>query len=199
MFKDARARRAWSLYFLKAEAVLSPLQESVRRELLEDLKTHVQDILANEPGTGGEYERLTAALDRVGDPKEFLAPLLAEAVFKIPPQHGSFGMAYRTIKLYGARGGAYLMRAMGLVFAGALGIATALAAINSLIRPEHAGVFKIGHDEYQIRILGLGASTGEQLLAPWVAVALIAVGALLLYWTTVRVRRMLLELIASVG
>jgi hypothetical protein len=197
MFNDARARRAWNLYFLKAEAVLSPLASSVRKELIDDLKAHVQDILANEASAGDEFARLTAALDRVGNPKEFLAPLLADAVFRAPAQNGSLGMAYRTLTLYAARGTSYLLRTIGLVLTTTAGFAVALAALNSLFRPDRAGLFLLDNDEYQLRVLGLGASGGEQLLAPWMAVGLIVLGLALLAWSARRTRRMLMELIAS--
>ena len=197
MFKDTRARRAWNLYFLKAEAVLSPLSAPVRRELIDDLKSHARDILTNDASEGDEFARVSAALDRVGNPKEFLAPLLAEAVFRAPAQHGSFGMAYRTLSLYAARGTSYLLRAIGLVLTAAAGLAIGLAALNSLFRPDRAGLFLLDRDEYQLRVLGLSATGGEQLLAPWIAVALIALGLALLVWSARRTRRMLMELIAS--
>ncbi|MBP6013450.1 MAG: hypothetical protein KBA31_14590 [Alphaproteobacteria bacterium] len=197
MFKDARARRAWRLYFLKAEAVLTPLAASVRIELIDDLKSHVRDILENETSTVDEFARLTAALDRVGSPKEFLAPLLADAVFRAPAKHGSLSMAYRTLRLNAARGTSYLMRTIGLVLTGAAGLAVGLAALNSLFRPDRAGLFLLDNDEYQLRVLGLGASSGEQVLVPWMAIALIAIGLALIAWSARRTRRMLMELIAS--
>ena len=152
---------------------------------------------SNEKIAGDEFARLQAALDRVGNPKEFLAPLLADAVFKSPPQHGSFAMTYRTLSLYASRGTSYLLRTLGLMFAAASGLIIALAALNSLLRPDHAGLFRIGEDEYQVRVMGFGDMGGEQLLAPWMAIVLIAIGATLLWWTARRVRRMLLELIAQ--
>jgi len=197
MFKDGRARRAWRLYFLRAEAILSPLTPSVRRELLDDLKAHVHDILANEQIAGDELTRLNAALARVGNPKEFLSPLLADAIFRAPPQGGGVAMAYRTLTLYAARGTTYLARAIGLVFAAAAGLMIALAALNSLFRPERAGLFLLRDDEFQVRIMGFGDAAGQQLLAPWMAVLAIAAGTLLVAWTVRRTRGMLMELIAS--
>lgn len=163
MFKDARARRAWLLYFLRAEAVLSPLAGPVRRELIADLKAHVQDVLANERLEGDELQRLNAALARVGNPKEFLAPLVAEAVFRAPPRYGDTGMAMRTLSLYAARGTSYFLRATGLVLAAAGGACVALASLNSFLRPASAGLFLVGADEYSLRLLGLGERSGEQL------------------------------------
>ena len=138
MFKDARARRAWRLYFLRAEAVLSPLSATVRRELIGDLKAHVEDILANESLDGDEAARLGAALGRVGNPKEFLAPLLAEAVFRAPVQHGSLGMTYRMLALYAGRGTAYFLRTFGLIIAAAAGGAIALGLALVAWTARHA-------------------------------------------------------------
>lgn len=197
MFKDARARRAWSLYFLKAEAVLSPLSASVRRELVDDLKSHALDILANGASEGEEFARVTAALDRVGNPKEFLAPLLVDAVFRAPAQNGNLSMFYQTLRLYAARGTLNLLRALGLVAVGATGLAVSIAALNSLLRPDRAGLFLQGSDEYQLRVLGIGAYDGEQLLAPWMAVAMIVISFALVAWSARGARRMLTELIAS--
>lgn len=197
MFKDARARRAWLLYFLKAEAVLSPLAGPVRRELIQDLKAHVQDLLANEQLRGDELERLNAAFARVGNPKEFLAPLVAEAVFRAPPRYGDAAMVVRTLSLYAARGTAYLVRATGLVLTATLGVCVTLASLNSLLRPASAGLFLVGDDEYSLRLFGLGASDGRQLLEPWAAVLLVVVGIAVVAWSLSRARRMLLELVAD--
>lgn len=197
MFEDSGARRAWRLYFLRAEAVLSPLSATIRQELIEDLKSHVREILAIEPNEGDELTRLKAALARVGEPREFLAPLLADAVFRAPPQTGSLKMAYNTLTLYAARGTTYALRALALVVVAAMGTAVGLAALNSLLRPDRAGLFATDADTYQLRILGLSPGTGDQLLAPWMALLLIIIGAALVVWTAARVRKMLLELIAA--
>ena len=106
-------------------------------------------------------------------------------------------MAYRTVTLYAGRGTAYFLRALGLVVTAVAGGAVALAALNSLLRPDRAGLFQTGADDYQLRILGFGPGTGEQLLAPWMAVALVALGLALGAWTVRRARKMLLELIAG--
>ena len=197
MFKDARARRAWSLYFLKAEAVLSPLSAGVRRELIADLKAHVADILANEPLAGDELARLNAALERVGNPKEFLAPLVVDAVFKAPPTFGGLGMTLRTMSLYAERGTTYFLRAFGLFLVAAAGFCLSLASLNSLFRPHSAGLFQLGGDELQLRVLGLGTTGGHQLLEPWMAALLILIGIALIVFAVRRARHMLLELIAQ--
>jgi hypothetical protein len=197
MFKDARAKRAWLLYFLRAEAVLSPLAPAVRRELIDDLKTHVRDILANEPATGDELSRLNAAFDRIGNPKEYLAPLLADAVFRTPPRFSSVGMTARTLLLYAASGAGYAVQTLWLTLTGMLGFCLALASLNSLARPDRAGLFLIAPDEYQLRLLGIGQTAGQQLLEPWLAILLIIAGAALVTIAARGARRVLFKLIAQ--
>ena len=197
MFTDTRAQRAWNLYFLRAEAVLSPLSASVRRELIADLRAHVRDILSHEPLEGDEFTRLSTALERVGNPKEFLAPLVADAVFKAEPAIGNFAMTARTLSLYAAHGTTYALRALALVLAAAAGFGVALTSAIRLFRPESAGLFQLGVDDFQLRILGLGATGGQQLLEPWMAALLIFAGIGLVVFATRRTHRMLLELIAQ--
>jgi hypothetical protein len=105
-------------------------------------------------------------------------------------------MTYRTLTLYAGRGTAYLMRSLGLVLAASIATAVGLAALNSLLRPGNAGLFLVEPDTYQLRVLGLSPGTGEQLLAPWIAVMLILLSVGALAWAARRARRMLLELIA---
>jgi hypothetical protein len=199
MFKDARAKRAWLLYFLRAEAVLSPLAGSIRRDLIADLKAHVQDVLANEGLEGDELQRLNTALKRVGEPKEFLAPLVADAVFRAPPRYSDAGMAIRTMSLYAARGATYFARTAGLILSAAAGTCVALAALNSLLRPDKAGLFRVGEDEYSLHVLGLGQSEGHQLLEPWSAALLIVIGIAAVAWSVRRARQMLLDLVLETG
>lgn len=198
MFKDYRARRAWGIYFLKAEAVLAPLEAAVRRELIEDLKSHVTEILNHSTGDEDEFVRVTAALNRVGEPREFLAPLVADAIFRQPPKYRNFGVVFHAVALYATRGTSYLIRAIALTLVAALSAFLTIAAFNSLLRPDKAGIFRIGEDDIQVRILGLGGATGEQLLVPWISVLIIALGMAVLTWCAGRVKRILLQLIAEV-
>lgn len=108
-------------------------------------------------------------------------------------------MTLRTFSLYAARGTTYSLRALGLVLVAAAGFCIALASLNSLFRPQSAGLFQLGGDEVQLRLLGLGATGGQQLLEPWMAALLILAGGMLIVFAVRRARRMLLELIAQVA
>ncbi|MBS0984544.1 hypothetical protein [Gluconobacter cerinus] len=64
-FTDPAANRLWEDYFVRVN------------RLLTDLEAHVADsLIANAQGT--EMERLQSALARLGQPEEYLRPLLAD-------------------------------------------------------------------------------------------------------------------------
>lgn len=95
-FNDPRSRRAWRLFKLRTELMLSSLAHGVRKELLQDLCSHVQDAISENDGAADEFERVTAALNDIGDPKDFLEPLIADAVFRSNEGRLSLGPIIRT-------------------------------------------------------------------------------------------------------
>jgi hypothetical protein len=75
-FSDQAARRRWDSYFDNVDRVLSRgLAEAA--ELRSDLATHVIDSMAAAP-SGSELDRLNVALSRLGEPIDYLRPLLAD-------------------------------------------------------------------------------------------------------------------------
>src|SRR5687767_14533852 len=96
MFSEPKARRAWRHYRLRVELMLSSVSLGVRRELLDDLARHVRDLVDHGQDGASEFERLQAALERMGDPREFLTPLIGEAIFRDPRDVG-FRQAGRTV------------------------------------------------------------------------------------------------------
>ena len=57
MFSDARARRAVARFRMRATLMLSAVSPAVRRELIEDLDAHIQDLAAGMPDQGGESNK----------------------------------------------------------------------------------------------------------------------------------------------
>lgn len=176
MFSDPRARRAVARFRTRAKLMLSAVSPSVRRELIDDLDAHIQELVAGMPGPDSEFERVRAALDRMGDPREFLAPLVGEAIFRDPPRDFGIGQA-RSALAYGLKRGSRLTRqAVSIVLAGVFAALALLVSLGSLLLPENIGVFLTDPDTIQVRLLG--GEGGEPLFAPWLAIALLGVGIL---------------------
>jgi hypothetical protein len=195
MFNDPRARRAWRHFRLRVELMLSSVSAGVRRELLDDLGAHVREMVERGPKDVGEFERLQAALGRIGHPREFLAPLLGEAIFRDPSRDIGFGGAGRAVLSLLSRGWHFAWRSALVLFAAVLGAVMLVLAVGSLIDPTAVGLFRVGSDDIQLRILG--GEGGVPLAGSWLVVGLLALaaGSIAIAWRGAR--RLVLEILVN--
>jgi hypothetical protein len=195
MFDDPRARRAWRHFRLRVELMLSSVSSGVRRELLDDLAAHVRDRVAHDRDGAGEHERLKAALDRMGDPREFLAPLIGEAIFRDPRRDLGFGQAGRALLSLLSRGWLLAWRSAAVLFAALLSALAVLVAAGSLLEPAAVGLFQLGPDEFQLRLLG--GRGGTPFLAPWLAIGLLALAAASMAMAWRQARRLVVKILTT--
>lgn len=173
MFKDPAARRAWRHFRLRAEMMLGSVSPKVRRELIDELAMHVRDIVEHSP-EGDEAERVNAALARVGDPLDFLTPLVGEAVLRQPHQNVGASQAWRVIFVTAANGSALAASAVWIAVMALFAAMMLLVSLGSLVRPENIGLFLIGADDYQLRLLG--GVGGTPVFAPWLGLMMLCAG-----------------------
>jgi hypothetical protein len=175
--------------------MLSSVSGGVRRELLDDLGTHVRDLVAHGRDGAGEYERLRAALERIGDPREFLAPLVGEAIFRDPCRDAGFGQTGRAMLSLLSRGWRFAWRSASTLLAGLLGALATLVAFGSLLRPQAVGLFRLGPDDFGLRLLG--GQGGVPLFTPWFAIGLLALAAVSIAFAWRQARRLVLEILMN--
>jgi hypothetical protein len=195
MFTEPKARRAWRRFRLRVELMLSSVSGGVRRELLDDLAAHVRDLVAHAPNDAGECERLQAALERIGDPREFLAPLVGEAIFRDPGRDVGFGQAGRALLSLLSRGCRFAWRSASILLAVFVGGLAILVAIGSLLDPEAVGLFRLGRDEIQLRLLG--GHGGTPLFSPGLAIFLLMLAAVAMALAWRQARRLVLEILVK--
>ncbi|HWT11663.1 MAG TPA: hypothetical protein VN231_02830 [Allosphingosinicella sp.] len=195
MFSEPKARGAWRQFRFRVELMLSSVSGGVRRELLEDLATHVRELVALGPDGASEYERLRGALERMGDPREFLAPLVGEAIFRDPPRDVGFGQAGRVLLSLLSRGWRLAWRSASALLAALLGALAGLVAFGSLLDPRAVGLFRLGPDDIHLRLLG--GQGGVPLFAPWFAIGLLALAAASMAFAWRQSRRLILEILTN--
>jgi hypothetical protein len=176
---DPRARVRWRAFEKRARLALMDVPASMRRSLLSDLEAHVTEALTREQPGVSEHELIERVLTRIGDPVRFLRPLLEET---------SRSTAARSQRRW----------PLAKMAAALLSAAGAIALIgfggNALSCPGGVGLFQLGSDEFQIRLL-CGPQEGNPIGAPWLAIACMVMGALLAgwcWWCVLRVRVALL-------
>ena len=195
MFSEPKARRAWRHYRLRVDLMLSSVSRGVRRELLDDLARHVRDLVDHGHDGASEFERLQAALNRMGDPREFLAPLIGEAIFRDPRRDVGFGQAGRATLALLSRGWRLAWRSALTLVAALLATIAALIAFGSLLEPDAVGLFRLGPDDIQLRLLG--SQGGVPLFTPWFAVGLLALSAASISVAWWQARKLVLEILMN--
>jgi len=195
MFTDRKARRAWRYFRLRVELMLSSVSRSVRRELLEDLAAHVREMVTDGPEGADEYERLQAALHRMGDPRDFLAPLIGDAILRDPGRDVGLAQRGRAILSLLARGSRVTWRSASTVIAAVLSALAMFIAFGSLLHPEAVGLFRLGPDDIQLRLLG--SSGGVPMFTPWFAIGLIALSAALMVFAWRQARTLVLMIMMN--
>jgi hypothetical protein len=197
MFSEPKARRAWRQFRFRADLMLSSVSAGVRRELLEELAAHVRDLVANDHGGVSEYDKLRTALERIGDPREFLTPLIGDAIFRAPSRDVGLPQAARAMLSLLSRGWRLGWRAASALLAALVGGLATLVGVGSLIDPAAVGLFQTGPDDFHLRLLG--GQGGTPLLAPWFAIALLALAAMSMAFAWRQARRLILEVLMNGG
>ena len=80
-FRDPLTVRLWRAYFTDAARAVRRLPAAQRGELLRELQSHLLASLADDPAER-EPERLMNAIDRLGAPGDYLAPLVADRLLE---------------------------------------------------------------------------------------------------------------------
>jgi len=175
---DNGARRLLALHHLRIRHLLSAVPRKVRRELETELDEHLFEIYEHTPGQT-EIERLQASFRRLGDPRDFLTPLIGAALFNRAAEPRG---AWALLGNLAAMAQAGLRNAGLLVLNAVIGLTGAglvFFALAVFLRPGMAGVFPEG-DGVQVRIFGW-PTDDVSVLPIWGAVLIGLAGAGLLY------------------
>ena len=85
--------------------------------------------------------------------------------------------------------------AFGIDTACLLAAIAALIAVGSLLEPESVGLFRLGPDDIQLRLLG--SRGGVPLFTPWFAVGLLALSAASIAVAWRQARKLVLEILMN--
>lgn len=139
-----------------------------------------------------ERSRLKAALARVGDPEEFLAPLVA-----IADTSNGTRARIRRLVFYLTRSTAFLVSTLALTLVLVFGLAVLGASLASLFDPSRFGVFSLGDDKIRIgTTAGLQVGSYRQVLSPLTASLFAMVSCTAIVGVLIAIRMLVLRLLA---
>ena len=179
-FEEELSRRLWDNYIDRIESALTPLRPAVRREIVQELKTHLLDSIHHDD-VEREPERVLNATEKLGRPEEYLEPIVTDRII----EEGA--TTYHP--LWVAKGlGRVLARGLkngflGLVFGIGYLVAlliTSLAFIKPFY-PEHVGLFydpTVGIEKFAFGVLDQTEGMTE-VLGYWMIPVSLILGLLL--------------------
>lgn len=182
-FSDPAAKARWDDYNARVTRLVERAgSEAAGLDL--DLRSHLAESFAAETGT--EAERLERAITRLGDPADYLRPLLSDALIArggetYDPLTISRGLyhALRSGSARALRGGLF-----------ALGYAVlAILAVMSVLKPFFADSIGLVRGADGSLTFGITGAGGEELLGFWSIPLTLALCALLYVLLTRRLRR----------
>lgn len=176
-FADPAARHRWNTYFSEVDDLLSRAGADAA-ELRDDLEAHVADSMAASSG-GSEMERLDAALSRLGQPIDYLRPLLADELIErgtrtYSPVTIARGISY-AVMAGSSRAATALIFGIGYL---SLAIFTGMAVLKPLWG-EHVGVFRNPDGTISAGIVA--RTDGARELLGWWSIPIALLLAALLY------------------
>lgn len=176
-FADPAARLRWDAYFADVSRSLARAGADAA-ELRGDLEAHVADSMAAASG-GSELARLDLALSRLGQPADYLRPLLADQMI----ERGT--RTYSPVTIARGLSHSVLAGSRRTVIALGFGLGYLLLAIfagMAIVKPlwgEHVGVFRNADGTVSAGIVARG--DGAQELLGWWSIPIALLLAAVLY------------------
>lgn len=165
---DAAARAAFADYFAKVDRLLAPLPDSDAADVRRELELHALDAVA-----AGESAK--DALERLGEPEDFLPDLVAEKLRSRAAQSFLPGHVFRALAISASTSvtGFLLSSLAGLGYA--IALLALLMGVMHLIDPASAGIYRMPDGQ---TLIGFGKSPEDvDMLGNWFSPVAFAVAA----------------------
>jgi hypothetical protein len=167
LFTEADAVTLWDSYCDQVLKASRPLNEHDRQALLLEIKDHVYTSFQHQQGPR-ETARLTAAIEKIGDPGEFVRPmmtdlLIADAARTMNPRSVISGLYFNFSPGIKAFISSLLFGTGYLLSLGFL-----MVAIIKPFTPERVGLFAYAKGGYTLGILDTIPAGTTELLGYWV-------------------------------
>jgi len=138
--KDRVALKIWNNYFKKADQLLKPLDSENKIDILSELKGHLFEKITAE-GNDITPEKMIDAIEAIGEPEEFLKPLIADKLLLDAANSLNPKRVWLSL-VYNLKVSAKKATISGVFFIGYLLIIVFLAMVLSkLFIPDNVGLF----------------------------------------------------------
>ncbi len=164
-FSDNVTKKIWHQYFRRVQRLSKPLDPAQQQELILEISDHLFESFNREQGPN-EAERLLNAIDKMGDPEEYIKPMVGDRLLF----SASRTMNPKTIinsLYYNISGGIKqfllsLSFSIGYLFAFIL----VIMSILKIFLPENIGIFISEEGHLLAGVIG-GTEVKTDILGYW--------------------------------
>lgn len=140
VFKSASAQKIYNNYINRIQKNISILSEEDRMDLLMEINSHIYEAL-QENGNADEVECILDITTKLGQPEDFLAPLVAEkkriqASRSFNPRH-----VFQALRLNFTNGFIYVVISLLYLLLSVFG----LLIVLKIVAPSNTGMFFLDH------------------------------------------------------
>ena len=165
ILSDTVAKKIWHQYFRRVKRCAKPLKSHQQEELILEIQDHLLESFKQETGNN-EAEKLLNAIDKLGDPEEYLRPMIADRLLSsasstLNPKTIFRGLYY---DLFGDIKSFLLSLAFSLGYLAAF--VFAVLSILKIFFPDNIGFFINETGGILIGIIG-GESLKTDILGYW--------------------------------
>jgi len=188
-FNERTTQKIWDDYFKIIKKLLHRVPPKISDELILELKSHLYESFVEDNGES-ESNKLLNAIERLGDPEEFLKPIIADKLLidaskSFNPRSIFFGIYYN---LYGGIARFFLAIILWIGYLTAF-FFSALAVLK-LIFPLRTGLFYSDSGIYQLGFMEAGS--GKDVLGYYfVPISLLI--SVMLFWVLTKFLRTIIK------
>jgi hypothetical protein len=187
LFSDSAAATIWDGYCDRVLKASRALKKDDQHDLLLEIKDHLYSSFERQKGDD-EAARLTAAIMQIGDPDEFIRPLIVDRLFDDAARTLNPRSVMSGFLLHISRG----LKACIISFLFGIGyllsIAFFLVAVAKPIDPDRVGLFAHVNGGYSLGIFEGIPATSTELLGYWIIPITMVVSVFLYVFLTKSLR-----------
>ncbi|MCK5148065.1 hypothetical protein KAR48_15015 [bacterium] len=190
-FSDPLSQKLWDGYFNRVKRIMRRTPYNIREEMLHELQGHLAESIS-ESRAQREPDCVQEAIERLGDPEDYLKPMITERLL----DHASGNYSLRSVILafiYSFSSGLSrfiisLILSLGYITAFTLG----LTGIANIFIPDKAGLFISPNEFPSLGIINNPSLYGTDILGFWFTPLSIII-AILMYMGLTRLWRRLIR------
>lgn len=184
-FKSTESQRVYENYLKQIQSATKELDKENQNDILMELNSHIYESMSKIGDESNEVENIVNTLDKIGNPKEVLKPLIAEKKLSQATKTFNPVHVFRALILNFSYGAIYFFFFILYLFI----FSFVLLIIGKVIYPDYVGLFyKEGEFLHYGGVFKYGEFQQYEILGGWFIPVTILIGIIFYFLLTLLLR-----------